>query len=59
VLRSCTCSTVSGDGKPAAVKSQEQETLSKPARKLVKLFGEMSSPDRKLLLTIAAKIGKS
>jgi len=29
------------------------------ARKLVKLFGEMSSPDRKLLLTIAAKIGKS
>ena len=48
-----------GDGKPAAVKTQEQDALSKPAKKLVKLFNDMSSPDRKLLLTIASKIAKS
>lgn len=48
-----------GEGKPAAVKTHEQDTLPKPAKKLLKLFGDMSSPDRKLLITIAGKIGKS
>lgn len=48
-----------GDGKPAAVKTQEQDALSKPAKKLVKMFNDMSSPDRKLLLTLASKIAKS
>ena len=48
-----------GEGKPAAVKTQEQAALSKPARQLLKLYEGMSSQNRKLLLTLAGKLGKS
>ena len=48
-----------GEGKAAAVKLPEQGPVSKPAKKLLKLFDGMSSPNRKLLLTLAGKLGKS
>jgi transcriptional regulator with XRE-family HTH domain len=48
-----------GDGKPAAVKTSEQAALSKPVKQLVKFFEGMSSPNRKLLLTLAGKLSKS
>jgi transcriptional regulator with XRE-family HTH domain len=47
-----------GEGKPTAVKAGEQTTLSKASRKLVKMFDGMSSSNRKLLLTLASKLGK-
>jgi len=47
-----------GEGKPTAVRVPEHVALSKPARKLVKAFDGMSSPNRKLLLTLASKLGK-
>jgi transcriptional regulator with XRE-family HTH domain len=48
-----------GEGKLAAVRMPEQVALPKPVKKLVKLFEGMSSPNRKLLLTLANKLGKS
>ena len=46
------------EGKPSAVKVPEQAGLSKPLKKLVKFYEGMSSPNRKLLLTVASKLGK-
>jgi len=48
-----------GEGKPSAVRVREEAALSKPAKKLLKLFEGMSTPNRKLLLTLASKIGKT
>ncbi len=48
-----------GEGRPSALKMPEQAALSKPVRKLVKSFEGMSSANRKLLLTLAAKLGKA
>jgi transcriptional regulator with XRE-family HTH domain len=48
-----------GEGRPSAFKMPEQAALSKPVRKLVKSFEGMSSANRKLLLTLAAKLGKA
>ncbi len=45
-----------GEGKPSAVRVPEQASLSKPLKKLAKLFEGMSSPNRKLLLTLASKL---
>jgi hypothetical protein len=36
----------------------EQVSLSKPARKLVRLFEGLSSSNRKVLLQLAGKLGK-
>ena len=47
-----------GEGKPAPAKLPEQAGVSKPAKRLVKLFESMSSTDRKLLLTLAGKLSK-
>lgn len=48
-----------GEGRPSALKMPEQTVLSKPVKKLVKSFEGMSSPNRKLLLTLAGKLGKA
>ena len=48
-----------GKARPSGPKVPEQSTPSKPVQKLVKLFEEMSSPNRKLILTLASKLGKS
>jgi transcriptional regulator with XRE-family HTH domain len=48
-----------GEGRPTALKMPEQVALSKPVKKLVKVFEGMSSPNRKLLLTLAGKLGKT
>src|SRR3990172_10466932 len=48
-----------GEGRPAALKTPEQATLSKPDKRLARLFEGMSSSNRKLLLTLAAKLGKA
>ena len=45
-----------GEGKPSAVRVPEQASLSKPLKKLAKLLEGMSSPNRKLLLTLASKL---
>lgn len=47
-----------GEGKPAIPKVPEQATLSAPVKQLVKHFESMSSANRKLLLTMAAKLAK-
>ncbi len=47
-----------GEGRPATPKLPEQTGLSKPARRLVKLFESMPSANRKLLLTMATKFAK-
>lgn len=48
-----------GEGRPAALKTSEQVSLSKPAKKLAKLFEGMSSSNRRMLLTLAAKLSKA
>ncbi|MBZ5513649.1 MAG: helix-turn-helix domain-containing protein [Acidobacteriia bacterium] len=48
-----------GEGRPNALKMPEQTSLSKPVKKLVKAFEGMSSPNRKVLLTLAGKLGKA
>ena len=48
-----------GEGRPAAPKLPEQAGVSKPVKRLVKIFGGMSSTNRKLLLTMASKLAKS
>ena len=45
-----------GEGRPAALKVPAQGGLSKPVRRLAKIFEGMSSSNRKLLLTLAAKL---
>lgn len=47
-----------GEGRPTAPKLPEQAGAAKPVKRLVKLFGEMSSTNRKLLLAMASKLGK-
>ncbi len=46
-----------GNPKPAGL--PEQAGLTKPARKLLKLFDGMSSGNRKALLLMASKLGKN
>lgn len=48
----------SGEGRPAAPRVPEQAGLSKPAKRLVKMFEGMPSANRKLLLALAGKFGK-
>ncbi len=47
-----------GEGRPTAPKVSDQVGLSKPVKRLVKTFESMSSNNRKLLLTMAARLGK-
>lgn len=47
-----------GKGRPAGPKVPEQTGASTPAKKLVKQFESMSSPNRKLLLALAGKLAK-
>jgi transcriptional regulator with XRE-family HTH domain len=47
-----------GVGRPSAPRVPEQVGVSKPAKRLVKLFESMSSTNRRLLLTMAMKLGK-
>jgi transcriptional regulator with XRE-family HTH domain len=47
-----------GERRPIAFKMPEQVSLSKPAKKLAKLFEGMSSSDRRVLLTLALKLSK-
>ena len=47
-----------GEGRPAALKVPAQGGVSKPVRRLAKIFEGMSSSNRKLLLTLAAKLAK-
>jgi transcriptional regulator with XRE-family HTH domain len=46
------------EGRPAAPRLPAQAGVSKPVKKLVKLFEGMSSTNRKLLLTMASKLAK-
>lgn len=48
-----------GEGRPSSAKVPEQSGLSKPAKKLLKMFESMSSNNRKVLLTIANKLTKA
>lgn len=45
-----------GDGKPSAPKVPDQAGVSKPVKKLAKLFESMTSTNRKLLLAMAQKL---
>jgi hypothetical protein len=47
-----------GEGKPGAPKVVEQAGSGKPVKRLVKMFEGMSSANRKLLLSMAAKLSK-
>ncbi|HLY61437.1 MAG TPA: helix-turn-helix transcriptional regulator [Terriglobia bacterium] len=47
-----------GSGRPSSPKVPEQAGVSGSARRLVKLYEGMSSPNRKLLMTMATKLGK-
>lgn len=47
-----------GEGRPVALRMPEQAGLSKPVKKLAKLFESMSSSNRKALMMLAAKLGK-
>jgi len=47
-----------GQGKPTSPKLPEQTSLSGPAKRLVKLFEGMSSPNRTLVMTMAQKLAK-
>jgi transcriptional regulator with XRE-family HTH domain len=46
-------------GNPRSPRFPEQTGLTKPARKLLKLFEAMSNGNRKVLLMMANKLGKS
>jgi len=46
-------------GLPKAARLREQNHLTKPAKKLLRLFDHMSSGDRKVLLMMASKLGRS
>ena len=45
-------------GLPKAARLPEQNHLTKPAKKLLRLFDHMSSGDRKMLLMMASKLGR-
>lgn len=47
-----------GEGRPSAPRTPEQASISKPAKRLVKLFEEMPSANRKIFLTLAGKLAK-
>ncbi len=47
-----------GEGRPVVARLPEQAGLSKPVKRVVKLFESMSSNNRKLLLTMASKFAK-
>jgi transcriptional regulator with XRE-family HTH domain len=47
-----------GSGRPTSPKVPDQTGLSASAKRLVKLFESMSSPNRKLVMTMATKLGK-
>lgn len=47
-----------GGGRPMGPKLPEQTGAAKPVKRLVKLFESMSSPNRKLVLTLAGKLAK-
>ena len=47
-----------GEGKPSAPKVPDQVNLGKPVKKLIKSFEEMSSTNRRLLLSMADKLAK-
>jgi len=48
----------SEEGRPSAPKVPEQSGLSKAAKRLVRLFDSMPSANRKMLLSLATKLGK-
>ncbi len=48
-----------GEGRPTAPKVPEQAGLSKPSKRLVKLFESMPSANRKLLLAMASKFARA
>ena len=45
-------------GLPKAARLPEQNHLTKPAKKLLRLFDHMSSGDRKMFLMMASKLGR-
>jgi transcriptional regulator with XRE-family HTH domain len=47
-----------GEGKPSAPKVPEQVNLGKAVKRLIKAFDSMSSTNRRLLLSMADKLGK-
>ena len=47
-----------GEGKPSAPKVPEQVNQSKAVKRLIKAFDSMSSTNRRLLLSMADKLGK-
>jgi transcriptional regulator with XRE-family HTH domain len=47
-----------GEGKPSAPKVPDQVNLSKPVKKLIKAFEQMSSTNRRLFLSMAEKLAK-
>lgn len=47
-----------GSGHPTAPRIPPQASQSKSLRKLIKLFENMSTPNRKLLITLAGKLVK-
>lgn len=48
----------SGEGRPTAPRVPEQAALSKPAKRLVKVFEGMPSANRKMLLALASKFAR-
>ena len=48
----------SGEGRPTAPRVPEQAGLSKPAKRLVKVFENMPSANRKMLLALASKFAR-
>src|SRR5574337_1105026 len=47
-----------GPGHPIAPRVPPQASQSKSVRKLIKYFEDMTTPNRKLILTLASKLGK-
>jgi transcriptional regulator with XRE-family HTH domain len=47
------------EGRPKSARLPKQPGLSKPVRRLAKLYEGMSSANRKLLLSVATKLAKS
>jgi transcriptional regulator with XRE-family HTH domain len=47
-----------GPGHPTAPRVPPQASQSKSVRKLIKSFEGMSTPNRKLIITLASKLGK-
>jgi transcriptional regulator with XRE-family HTH domain len=47
-----------GQGRPASPRVPEQAAVPRPVKRLVKLFEGMSSSNRRLVLSLASKLGK-